>query len=45
MALDIVGPPFWLLRSLDKGKDGATSARALIREYGIETARDYALRR
>jgi hypothetical protein len=42
--VEIQGPPFWLVRSLDKGKDGSTSARALLRKYGIETARDYALR-
>ena len=44
LQLDLIGPPFWLLRSLDKGADGSTSARALIRKYNIETARDYAVR-
>jgi hypothetical protein len=29
---------------LDKGVNGSTSVRSLIRKYGIETARDYALR-
>ena len=42
VTLDITGPPFYLLRSL-KSANGV-SARRLVKQYGIETARDYALR-
>eukprot|EP01050_Picozoa_sp_SAG11_P007827 SAG11_NODE_663_length_7869_cov_146.101158_6_plen_75_part_00 len=40
VVLDIEGPPFWLLRSVVAN----VSARQLIKQYGIETAREYALR-
>ena len=42
VSLDLEGPPFYLLRSLDKA--GGVSARKLVAEYQIETARDYAQR-
>ena len=40
--LEVAGPPFYLLRVVDKST--GLSARGLIEKYGIETARDYAQR-
>ena len=40
--LELKGPPFYLLRVVDKSS--GLSARGLIEKYGIETARDYAIR-
>jgi hypothetical protein len=35
--IEIIGPPFWLL----KATDNTTSVRALLKEYKIETNREY----
>lgn len=40
--LEVTGPPFFLLRVVDKSS--GLSARRLTKKYGIETARDYAQR-
>ena len=37
VTVDVAGPPFYLLRSTD----ASTSVRALCRQYGIETNREY----
>ena len=40
IVMDVAGPPFWLLRSTSS----TSSVRSLIKQYNIETNREYVQR-